>query len=166
MQNTYTIGRRFQKLKYICVAVNCLVVGMFYFIYRFLLEGMFPEFSRLPLALIFCLLMLGAARITIWAADKYARAVTYTVTSDGLFHRVKDRERFYPWSDFSSVRLQGAYFQGVFPVEFQVGTEKLVLNQHIDDLYRLTGDVFRHIEDHVAIDPALIRQADEMEGVY
>lgn len=166
MQDTYKIGRRFRKLKYICVVVNSLIVGVFYFVYRYLLEGVFPEFAQVPLALIFCALIVCVARITMWAADKYAAAITYTVKKDGLLYRVKDRERFYPWKDFSSVRLQGAYFQGVFPVEFQVGGEKLVLNQHIDGIYRLTGEIFHRIGDHVAVDPALVKQAEEMEGVY
>ena len=79
MGATYKIGRRFRKLKYICVVANCLVVGVFYFVYRYLLEGAFPEFAKIPLALIFCALMAAAARITIWAADRYASAISYTV---------------------------------------------------------------------------------------
>lgn len=166
MGATYKIGRRFRKLKYICVVANCLVVGVFYFVYRYLLEGAFPEFAKIPLALIFCALMFAAARITIWAADRYASAISYTVREDGLLYRVRDRERLYPWKDFTGVRLQGAYFQGVFPVEFQVGGEKMVLNQHVDGIYELTGEVFRRIGDHVEIDPGLVKQANEMEGVY
>ena len=166
MSQTFKIGRRFQKLKYICVAVNCLVVCVFYFIYRFLLEAAFPKFVQLPLAAIFVVLLLGVGRLTIWAADKYAASITYVLREDGLLQTVGKVERLYLWKDFSSVRLRASYFLGVFPVEFQVGEETLMVNQHLDGVYRLTGEIFRHIEPYVAVDQALIKQAKDMEGVY
>lgn len=166
MGNTFKIGRRFQKIKYFAVVMNCLVVCVFYFIYRFLLEEAFPKFVEAPLVMIFIALIFCVGKITIWAADRYAGLITYTITENGLLYRVGTRERLYPWEKFTAVRLRASYLQGMFPVEFQVGNETLMINQYVDGVYRLTGEIFRQIQAYVNVDQTLIKQAKDMEGVY
>ena len=61
MQNTFKIGRRLSKYKYLGVAVNSSIVFAFYFIYRYLFEASFPNFVGLPLFLIFATFPLSSA---------------------------------------------------------------------------------------------------------
>ena len=164
MNSTFQIGRRFLKIKYLCVITNVLVVAVFYFIYRYLLEETFPSFVNTPLAVIFLLIGLAAARITLWAADKFA--VSYRVTGEGLVMVRGRAEQLLLWSGFTSAKLRPYSFQGVFPVEFQVGNRVLVLNQYIDGLCRLTGLILDHIRDHAEIDPVVEQRARDLLDVY
>lgn len=166
MGNTFRIGRRFRKIKYLCVAANALVVFTFYFIYRYLFQSSFPEFVDAPLALIFLLIGLAVVRVTLWFADKYAQSISYQVTAEGLVITQGRAVRTILWTDFRGARLRTVQFQGPFPVEFQTGEETILLNQYVDELYVLTDEVFQHIRGHAAIAPELEEQARAMRGVY
>lgn len=166
MKDTFYIGRRFSKIKYLCVLVNSLVVLSFYFIYHYLLEGFFPEFVGGPLVLIFIGIGFAVARVTLWAANKYSSSVSYRLLEDGLLETLGKTQHLYRWKDFRSVRLRHYQFQSCFPVEFQIGERTLVLNQYIEGLCQLTSQIFVRISDYVDIDPALERQAADLTGVY
>lgn len=166
MNNTFRIGSRFQKIKYLCAVANSLVVFVFYFIYRWLLQDMFPTLVDLPLALLFLFIGLVIVRVTLWAADRYANSIVYHVTDAGLMVVRNGMEKMIPWSDFCGVRLCSAAFSGPFPVEFRVGKEVMVLNQYVDGLYALTEQIFQHIRDYVTISPELEKRAKDMRGVY
>lgn len=166
MNSTFQIGRRFLKIKYLCVTVNLLVVAAFYFIYRYLLEDAFPEFVTAPLAIIFFAIGLVTARVTLWAAEKYASGISYRVTQDSLVLVQGRLEQSLPWRDFTSAKLRPYTFQGVFPVEFQVGKKVLILNQYVDGLCRLTGLILEHIRDHAEIDPVVEQRAQDLLDVY
>lgn len=166
MDHTFRIGRRFQKIKYLCVIVNLLVTATFYFIYRYLLEASFPDFVNAPLALIFLLIGFAVAKVTLWAAEKYAAGISYRVTEKGLVVVQGRLEQLLPWNRFTAARLQVYQFQGVFPVEFQVEGKTLILNQYIDGLCRLTGLILEQIRDHAEIDPAAERRSQDLLDVY
>lgn len=166
MQTVFTIGRRFSKYKYLSVAANSFVVFTFYFIYRYLFGASFPQFAGMPLALIFVILGLIVAKITLWAFGKYAAGVSYQLTQSGLLVRTGSMERLYRWEDFRGAQFRDGSFQNVFPVEFQVGNEPLMLNQHLDGLCRLTYEIFLRIQDHVSLDPQLVQHAKNMLDVY
>ncbi len=166
MQSTFTIGRRLSKYKYLSAAVNTFIIFTFYFIYRYLFGASFPQFTGTPLALIFVILGLVVAKITLWAFGKYAAAVSYQLTQSGLLVRNGSVERLYRWEDFRSAQLRDGSFQNVFPVEFQVGNESLMLNQHLDGLCCLTYEIFLRIQDHTSLDPQLVQNAKNMIDVY
>ncbi len=166
MDGTFRIGRRFRKIKYLCAAANVFVVFVFYFIYRQLLLEAFPNLAGAPLALAFLGIGLAVAKCTVYIADKYARAISYQVTEEGL-RVVQGRSvRTLPWAGFQGARLRTVFFQGPFPVEFQVDGESLVLNQYIDELYALTDEIFQRAPVGADISPELRKQAQAMRGVY
>lgn len=166
MERTYRIGRRFRKLQYVSVAVNCLIVFGFYFIYRFIFEGVAPQFVGAPLALAFALLGVITARLTLWASDKYAASVRYTPAEDGLHVMLGKKEQFYRWQEFSGARLEEFRFRGVFPVVFQIAGKSVMLNQHVDELCDLTCEIFERIAPYAQLEPELVQRAQDMRGVY
>ena len=166
MDKTYRVGARFKKVKYFSVTVNCLVVACFYFIYQYVLSGMFPNLSASALALVFVLLGAAVAKATLVVAERYAKGIGYRVTDKGLVAVRGGRERLFAWKDFSGARLVEFQFQGVFPVQFQVAGETMMLNQYVDDLCGLTSRVFERIAPYAKLDPQLVDQAKKMQGVY
>ena len=166
MNKSYRIGRRFRKMQYASVAVNCLIVFAFYFIYRFIFEGLFPQFVSGPMALIFLLLAVAVARLTLRFSDKYAASVCYTPTRDGLLYTRGKRELLYRWEEFSGAKLEEFRFRGVFPVEFQVSGKPMMLNQNLDGLCELTSEIFERIRPYAALAPELVKRAKDMGGVY
>lgn len=166
MNKTYRIGRRFRKMQYASVAVNCLVVFAFYFIYRFIFEGLFPRFVGAPMALVFLLLGVIVARLTLRFSDRYAAGVRYTLTEEGLAAVQGKKERLYRWEDFSGAKLEEFRFRGVFPVEFQIAGRPVMLNQYIDGVCELTAEIFEQIAPYAQLDPELIKRAEDMRGVY
>ena len=166
MGKTYRIGRRYRKMQYASVVVNCLIVFAFYFIYRFLLEGLFPRFVGAPLALTFLLLGVLVAHLTLRYTDRYAASVRYALTDEGLIYECGKRRQLYRWEDFSGATLQEYQFRGVFPVEFQVGGQPMMLNQSVDGLCELTCGIFEQIAPYARLDPKLVKRAEDMRGVY
>ena len=166
MNKTYRIGRRFRKMQYLSVAINCLIVFGFYFIYRFIFEGIAPRFVGGPLALIYLLLAVVVAKLTLLFSDKYAASVCYTPTRDGLLYTQGKRELLYRWEEFSGAKLEEFRFRGVFPVEFQVNGKPLMLNQNLDGLCELTSEILERIRPYASPDPELVKRAKDMSGVY
>lgn len=166
MEKRYRIGRRFRKLKYLSVAVNGSIVFVFYFIYRFVFGEAFPDFVGAPLALVFLLLGVLAARVTVFVADRYASGVEYRVTEAGLYERAGRREELYKWEDFSGAKLQEFQFRGVLPVEFQIAGRPMMLNQYVDGLSELTAEIFARIAPYAPLDPELVKRAEDLRGVY
>ena len=166
MEKRYRIGARFRKIKYFSMAVNVSVVFVFYFIYRYVFSGVFPGFVGAPLALVFLLLAVLVARVTLDVADRYASGVEYRVTEAGLYARAGRKEQTYAWEDFSSAKLQEFQFRGVFPVEFQVRGKPMMLNQYVDGVCELTAEIFEQIAPHTQLDPELVKRAEDMRGVY
>lgn len=166
MEKTYRVGRRFRKLQYVSVAVNCLIVFGFYFIYRFIFESLSPRLVGAPLALLFVLFGVIAARLTLSVSDKYAAGVRYTPTEEGLRAVQGKKELFYRWEDFSGARLEEFRFRGVFPVVFQIAGKPVMLNQHVDGLCDLTCEIFKRVAPYARLDPELIKRAEDMRGVY
>ena len=166
MDKTYRIGLRYRKMQYASVVVNCLIVFAFYFVYRFVFEGVFPQFVGAPLALVFLLLAAVVARLTLTFTNRYAAGVAYTLTAEGLRYRSGKRESLYRWADFSGAKLVEYQFRGVFPVEFQVEGKPMMLNQNVDGLCELTCKIFERISDHVRLEPELVKRAADMRGVY
>ena len=166
MEKTYQIGRRFRKLKVISAVVNCLIVFGFYFIYRFLFEGLSPQFAGAPLALLFVLLGAVVARLTLNVWDKYAAGVRCVLTDDGLRVRQGKQESFYRWEEFSGASMREFRFSGVFPVEFQIAGKPVMLNQYLDGLCDLTCEIFERIAPSARLDEGLIQRAEDLRGVY
>lgn len=166
MGKTYRIGRRFRKLQYASVVVNCLIVFGFYFIYRYVYEDVAPQLVGAPLALLFLLLAVVISRLTLSLSDKYAASVRYTPTDEGLHIVQGKKERLYRWEEFSGARLEEFRFRGVFPVVFQVGGKSMMLEQNLDELCELTCRVFERIKPYARIDEELIKRAEDMSGVY
>ena len=166
MEKTYRIGRRFRKLKYFSAIVNCLIVFGFYFIYRFLFEGIAPQLAGAPLALLFVLLGAVTARLTLSAWDKYAASVRCVLTEDGLRVIQGRTEQLYRWEEFSGAKMQEFRFHGAFPVVFQAAGRSMMLNQHLDDLCGLTCEIFERIAPYAKLDPRLIQRAEDLRGVY
>lgn len=166
MDKTYRVGARFKKVKYFSVTVNCLVVACFYFIYQYVLSGVFPGLSATTLALVFLLLGAAVAKATLVVAERYAKGIGCRVTDEGLVVIRGGRERLLKWQDFSGARLVEFQFQGVFPVQFEVAGETVMLNQYLDDLCGLTSRVFERIAPYAKLDPQLVDQAKKLKGVY
>ena len=166
MEKTYRIGRRFRKLQYASVVVNCLIIFGFYFIYRFIFSGISPRFVGAPLALLFVLVGVIAAKVTLKVSDKYAAGVRCTLTKNGLRVVRGKQEQFYRWEDFSGARLEEFRFRGVFPVAFQVSGRQVMLNQYLDGLCELTYEIYERIAPYAELDPELVKQAKDMRGVY
>lgn len=166
MEKTYRIARRFRKLQYVSVAVNCLIVFGFYFIYRFIFEGISPQLVGAPLALLFALLGVITARLTLRWSDRYAASVRYVLTEDGLRAVRGKREQFYRWEEFSGAKLEEFRFRGVFPVAFQIAGKPMMLNQNVDELCDLTCEIFDRIAPYARLDPELVKRARDMRGVY
>ncbi len=166
MDNSFRIGKRFLKIKCLCVLVNVLVVTVFYFAYRYLLEESFPDFVNAPLAILFLVIGAAVVKVTVWAADKYAAGISYRVTGKGLVTVQGRLERLLPWDSFTAARLRPYQFQGVFPVEFQLGEKVLILNQYIDGLCRLTGLILDHIRDHAKIDSVVEQRSRDLLDIY
>ena len=166
MNKTYRIGRRFRKMQYASVVVNCLVVFAFYFIYRFIFEEVFPQFVGGPMALVFLFLGVVVSRLTLYFSGKYAAGVRYTVTAEGLAAVQGKKEHLYRWEDFSGAKLEEFRFRGVFPVVFQIAGKAIMLNQYVDDLCGLTCEIFEKIAPYAALAPDLAKRAEDMRGVY
>lgn len=166
MEKTYRIGRRFRKLQYVSVVVNCLIVFGFYFIYRFIFADASPQFVGAPLALLFVLLGAVVARLTLSAWKKYAASIRCVLTENGLRVVQGKRELFYRWEEFSGAKMQEFRFHGAFPVVFQVAGNSVMLNQYLDDLCGLTCEVFEQIAPYAQLDPALVKRAEDLCGVY
>ncbi len=166
MGKTYRIGKRFRRIEYLSTAVNCLVVFCFYFIYRYLFAQLFPAFSDVALAAVFLLLGAATAKLTLYVAKRYAGAVSYRVTDEGLLAVTGKREQLYRWQDFSGARLIEFQFRGPFPVEFQVSGKPMMLEQNIEGLCALTGEVFAHIAPYVPLKPELVKRAADLRGIY
>lgn len=166
MKETYIIGARLKKFKYLSIAVNTALIFTFYFIYRFLFAPSFPDLVGTPLALLFLLLTLLTAALTVKAFDRYASSVSYQLTPEGLLEIRAKSTRLYLWQDFSGVSFRDGSFQNVFPVEFQVGQSTLMLNQHLDGLCRLTYEIFLRIQDHVPLPADLVEKTRQMIDVY
>lgn len=166
MDRTFLIGKRFLKLKYLCVIVNAFVVAAFYFIYRYLLEDAFPDLVNAPLAVVFLAVGAVVVKITLWVAEKYASGISYRVTEDGLIVVRGRLEELLPWDSFTAAKLQSYQFQGVFPVEFHLGKRHLILDQYIDELCRLTGLILDRIRDHAEIDPAVEQRVKDLMDIY
>ena len=166
MEKTYRVGRRFRKLKYISAVVNCMIVFGFYFIYRFLFEGLSPQFAGAPLALLFVLLGAVVARLTLNMWDKFAAGIRYVLTDDGLRVTRGRRESFYRWEEFSGASMKEFRFSGVFPVEFQIAGKSVMLNQYLDDLCGLTCEIFERIAPYARLEAKLVERAENLRGVY
>lgn len=166
MGKTYRVGRRFRKLQYVSAVVNCLIVFGFYFIYRFIFEDIAPQLAGAPLALLFVLLGVVTARLTLSAWNKYAASVRCVLTEDGLRVTQGKREQFYRWEEFSGAKMQEFRFHGAFPVVFQVAGNSIMLNQQLDDLCGLTREIFERIAPYARLDPELIKRAEDLRGVY
>lgn len=166
MNHTFRIGQRFLKIKYLCVIVNIFVVVVFYFIYRYLLEEIFQDFVDAPLVIIFLIIGLAVAKLTLWIANKYASSIAYQVTEEGLVVIQGRLEQLLPWSSFTAARLRPYHFQGIIPVEFQFGKKVLILNQYTDELCRLTGLILDHIRDYAEIDPVAEQRSQDLLGIY
>lgn len=166
MGKTYRIGRRFRKLQYASVVVNCLIVFGFYFIYRYVYEDVAPQLVGAPLALLFLLLAVVISRLTLSVSGKYAASVRYTPTDEGLHIVHGKREQLYRWEEFSGAKLEEFRFRGVFPVVFQVAGKSLMLEQNLDELCELTCRIFEQIAPYVQLDESLVKLAKDMSGVY
>ncbi|MBE6910682.1 MAG: hypothetical protein E7474_14090 [Ruminococcaceae bacterium] len=166
MNKTYRVGKRFRRLEYFSVTINCLIVFVFFFIYRFLLSGVFPGLSDTVLAAVFLLLGAVVAKLTMKFAERYAAGIGYRVTDEGLTIISGARERQLAWKDFTAARLVEFQFRGVFPVQFQTAGETLTLNQYLDGLCELTGIVLERIAPYAELEPGLMEQAKKMNGVY
>lgn len=166
MTKVYRIGPRFNKIKYLSVAVNCAIVFMFYFIYRYVFGERLGAAAGWPLALAFLLFGFLVAFLTLRIAGRYAAGISYSVTDRGLIWRMGKKEQIIAWSSFTGAKLRSISFSGVHPVDFTVDGKNMMLNQYIQDLCLLTGQIFDRIEDHVEIDPALRKRTRDLTGVY
>ena len=99
-------------------------------------------------------------------ADKYAARFGYRVTPEGLVTENGKKTILYAWDSFSAAELREYQFRGVFPVEFTVNGKPMMLNQHVDGLCELTCEIFKQIAPYAEVDPALIKRAEDMRGVY
>jgi len=166
MMETFRIGQRFLKIKYLCVIVNSFVVVVFYFIYHYLLGKFSPDFVNAPLALIFLVIGLLVAKITLWFADKYASGIFYQVMPEGLVITQGHSIQTYTWDSFTAAKFRPYRFREVFPVEFQADGKTLILNQYIEGLCQLTGLILDQIQDYAEIDPIVRQRSKDLLDVY
>lgn len=169
METTFRAGKRLTAMKVLALVVNCAVVFVFYFIYRYLLGDAVPALSGAPLAVLFLGLGALVAAATLWVARKYADTVCYQVGQDALVVGCGAQARRYPWPDFTAAALDqnGAYRLGtVLPLSFQVGGETLTLNQYVGNIYGLADAIFQRIEPYAEIPEELKRQVCAMKGAF
>lgn len=167
MQTEFYVGRRFKVVRGLAVAANSFIIFGFYFIYRYLLEDIYPDFVKLPLAAIFLAIGFLVVKFTLWAANRYSSGVCYRVTNDCLIYgRGKTEQRFY-WKDFTGADLNavGSYrFGTVLPIRFFLGEKVFEPNQYIADIYLLAEQIVQHITPYANLTPELCRQLHAMSG--
>jgi len=162
MNKVFLAGNRFAKMRNLSVVANCLVVFVFYFIYRYLLETSFPNFVGTPLLVVFLLVCAGIVKLTLVITGKIRDNIRYELTADALVIGKGKTERRYKWSAFQSAHLDETRLRDILPVYFMVGEERLTLNQYVDNIYELAYQMIRRVESHATIDPELRKRADCM----
>jgi len=162
MNKVFLVGNRFAKMRNLSVVANCLVVFVFYFIYRYLLETSYPNFVGVPLVLIFLLICAGIVKLTLVITGKMRDNICYELTADSLVIGKGKTERRYKWTAFKSAELDDTKLRDILPAYFMVGEERLTLNQYVDEIYELAYQMIRRIESHATIDPELRKRADCM----
>lgn len=165
MNREYRMGKRFQTMKNTCMIAGLVVIWGFYFIYRVLFQNLIPALVGWPMALVFVGVSVLALYGIQWVADKLIALFWYEVTDEALISHQGLNTYRYEWKDFTAVRSFRTKLISFFPVIFTVNGKQLELNQYTSDIYRLAGEIFDHIQDHVDIPKELRHQADTMRGI-
>ena len=95
IEQTFVIGARFQKFKYISIAVNLFLIFTFYFTYRYLFANAVPSLVGTPLAILFLAAALLTAKLTAQAFDTYAASISYQLTQEGLLVKQGKQTQLY-----------------------------------------------------------------------
>ncbi|MBR4578086.1 MAG: hypothetical protein IKO22_00585 [Oscillospiraceae bacterium] len=168
MKHVYTAGRRLSVVKTLSTVVNCAVVFVFYFIYRFLFAESAPNFVGWPLAAVFVAFAILVVFLTLKLWERYGDAIQYKVTADALLVGKGEKTKKYPWNRFAWIEMRSDtafHFEAVFPAIFHMKEETLVINHYVGDSYGLAGEIVEHIQDQVTIPPELRRQISAMRGL-
>lgn len=84
MKKVFVAGRRFDKMKNVCVLANSVVVFSFYFIYRYLFEPSYPDFVGAPLVAIFLLIEAVVIVLTNKVGAKIKAKIRYEIKPEYL----------------------------------------------------------------------------------
>ena len=160
-KNVFVAGRRFDKMKNVCVLANSVVVFTFYFVYRYLLEPTYPDFVGAPLAAIFLLIEAAVIVLTNKVGAKIKAKIRYEIKPEYLeISSGKSVQRF-PWANFTEAKFDQYRLRDIFAVSFMVGGTELTINQYVDDIYELVHQILQHT-DMKKIDPEVINRANNL----
>lgn len=161
MKHVFVAGRRFDKMKNLCVLANSVVVFCFYFIYDYLLQSVYPALLGAPLVAIFLLIEALVVYVTVFVAGKIKARIRYEIKPEYLLVSVGKSERKYPWANFTEAKFNPYRMRDVFAVSFVVGGMELPLNQYVDNIYELVYQILQHT-DMKTIDPEVTRRANDL----
>lgn len=148
--------KRIRTVRNGCVIITCLVLFVFYFIYRLVFEDYIPQFIGWPMALAFVALGVVFASIYKSLAEKKSETTYYEVTDKFLRYRNGRLTKKYHWKDFSSVEPKSNDFMSRLPITFVVNGAPLEFNQFVDEPIALALSIIRHIDEHVCIDKEIM----------
>lgn len=162
MGRKYQMGRRFRKMKYVCVIAELLVIYVFHFLYQML----FPGWNQFALGVGFAaaavVIAWGSFRLLSWCGDH----IWYQITDEGLQVSRGSTVKLYPWSDFTAAGVDGLNILSRLPVWFQLEDgRRLTLEQYIEGMGSLTLDIIAHIEDHAEVSEELIERLKTAQAV-
>lgn len=161
MKRVFLAGRRFDKMKNLCILANSVVVFSFYFIYRYLLETLYPATVGAPLIAIFILIEVVVVYLTNFFAQKLKVRIRYEIKPEYLQVSIGKTERKYPWANFTEAKFNPYRMRDIFAVTFVVAGTELPLNQYVDNIYELVYQILEHT-DMKKIDPEVINRARDL----
>lgn len=159
MKKVFVAGRRFDKMKNVCVLANSAVVFSFYFIYRYLFEPSYPDFVGAPLVAIFLLIEAVIIVLTNKVGAKIKAKIRYEIKPEYLEMSTGKTVQRFPWANFTEAKFNPYRMRDVFAVSFIVGGQELVINQYVEDIYGLVHQILKHT-DMKKIDPEVINRAN------
>lgn len=155
MGRTYKLGKRFHRVKYVCIVAEMLVMYAFHFIYQLC----FPNFNQFALGVGFAaaavLIAFATYHLLNWCADH----LWYQITDEGLSVCRGGKVKVYPWSDFKAAGVETINILDRLPVYFLLQSgQRLHLEQYIEGLGSLTVDILERIKDHADISETLVER--------
>ena len=152
MGRKYQLGKRFQRMRVVCVIAIVLVMYVFNFLYQLL----FPDMNRFLLGVICAVaaavLAFGSWKLLGWCADH----VWYQIKDDGLEMCRGGTIKFLPWTDFVEAGVDNTNILARMPAWFKLKDgRRLTLEQYIEGLGSLILDIIEHIEGHAEVSETL-----------
>lgn len=161
-KTVFIAGRRFDRMRNACIFANCVVVFVFYFVYRYLMQDAMPNFVDGPLLIIFIVLGVVIAKVTQIFGDKLKAAIRYEITSEYLIVSSGKGQMRFPWKNFTEIGYDKFKMRSICPVYFIIAGEKLTLNQYVEDIFELIDQIIKKTPQ-AEVDPKITQMVKAMK---